>query len=467
MVHTGHEAWWYRLRQPSPKLREDLATDSDLPPIATSVWPFQVQHDVHVHRLFCTSIQPALWLGPWLFSGWLVYPTPSGGWDQPLQDIMAATGFKLVLPCHVHWALLPQRMVEDFGTFDFFGLSTHCWWMLLQIRCAKESIAGFSCSICFVAVNSFFWLHVFALFAVAKGHCTERHQVWVFFGWARPRFSCCFAWLEAKRKSGWGICGSSCFGCSFCLCLLDLPTCLILANRAEYHFFHRLCIYQDRAAEHLRPNSRKKKMLGTLIGDLFLAPRHSLLFWTVCVFNFWKAASIVSLGEAKNGFIFGVKLWLRVWSQNLSFLEFVADYFRLACVGSGRVGCPCSTVVLQASFRQLSSEINPFPQAALWWCIHELTHAAFQASRRCNGTVGLTRGPAGIELPPAVCQRYKRAAIPTKPRGHLLFELYYKWTPGLIEKIVIHVLHGLAFAVDFASLRSLFWYCQTVPKMGP
>ena len=26
-----------------------------------------------------------------------------------------------------------------------------------------------------------------------------------------------------------------------------------------------------------------KRLLGTLIGDLFLAPRHSLLFWTVCV----------------------------------------------------------------------------------------------------------------------------------------------------------------------------------------
>ena len=54
-------------------------------------------------------------------------------------------------------------------------------------------------------------------------------------------------------------------------------------------------------------------------------------------FNFWKAASIVSLGEAKNGFIFGTKLWLRVWSQNLSFVEFVVDNSRLACVGSGRM----------------------------------------------------------------------------------------------------------------------------------
>ena len=29
------------------------------------------------------------------------------------------------------------------------------------------------------------------------------------------------------------------------------------------------------------------------------------------------------------------------------------------------------------------------------------------------------------------------------------------------------LLHGSAFAVDFAILRSLFWYRQTIPKMGP
>ena len=29
------------------------------------------------------------------------------------------------------------------------------------------------------------------------------------------------------------------------------------------------------------------------------------------------------------------------------------------------------------------------------------------------------------------------------------------------------LLHGSAFAVDFAILRSLFWYRQTVPNMGP
>ena len=55
-------------------------------------------------------------------------------------------------------------------------------------------------------------------------------------------------------------------------------------------------------------------------------------------FNFWEAISIVSLGEAKNGFIFEIKFWLRVWSQSLSFLEFVASNSRLACLGRDRLG---------------------------------------------------------------------------------------------------------------------------------
>ena len=33
----------------------------------------------------------------------------------------------------------------------------------------------------------------------------------VVFCWAWPRSSCCFVALETKRKSGWGICGSSLF----------------------------------------------------------------------------------------------------------------------------------------------------------------------------------------------------------------------------------------------------------------
>ena len=51
-------------------------------------------------------------------------------------------------------------------------------------------------------------------------------------------------------------------------------------------------------------------------------------------FNFREATSIVSLSEAKNGFIFEIKFWLRAWSQSLSFLEFVGSNSRLACLAS-------------------------------------------------------------------------------------------------------------------------------------
>ena len=54
-------------------------------------------------------------------------------------------------------------------------------------------------------------------------------------------------------------------------------------------------------------------------------------------FNFSEAASIVSLGGAKIVFIFEIKFWLRVWSQSLSFVEFVASNSRLACLGSDRM----------------------------------------------------------------------------------------------------------------------------------
>ena len=58
-------------------------------------------------------------------------------------------------------------------------------------------------------VNSFL-LHVFDLDAATfvaviygKSFCFGC------FRWARPLSSCCFVALETKRKSGWGICGSS------------------------------------------------------------------------------------------------------------------------------------------------------------------------------------------------------------------------------------------------------------------
>ena len=56
---------------------------------------------------------------------------------------------------------------------------------------------------------------------------------------------------------------------------------------------------------------------------------------SLCLFR-RKPFFLVSIsgrsGEAKNGFIFEIKFWLRVWSQLLSFLEFVASNSRLACL---------------------------------------------------------------------------------------------------------------------------------------
>ena len=63
----------------------------------------------------------------------------------------------------------------------------------------------------------------------------------------------------------------------------------------------------------------------------------SLSMEAIFSFNFREAASILSFGEAKNGFIFEIKFWLRVWSQLLSFLEFMASNSRLGCLGSDRM----------------------------------------------------------------------------------------------------------------------------------
>ena len=89
-----------------------------------------------------------------------------------------------------------------------------------------------------------------------------------------------------------------------------------------------------------------KGLSGTFTGSFFFWRRDisfrfgqfvSLLTEAIFSFDFWETASIVSLGEAKNGFIFGINFWLRVWSQNLSFLAFVAGNSRLTCVGRDRM----------------------------------------------------------------------------------------------------------------------------------
>ena len=68
---------------------------------------------------------------------------------------MAATGIKLVATCHVYRAFLPQRLVEDFGTLTVLGSRHIAGECCYRSDVRKESLAGVSCSICFVAGNSF------------------------------------------------------------------------------------------------------------------------------------------------------------------------------------------------------------------------------------------------------------------------------------------------------------------------
>ena len=88
-----------------------------------------------------------------------------------------------------------------------------------------------------------------------------------------------------------------------------------------------------------------EKTVGTFIGRSFFWRRGisfrfgqfvSLSTEAIFSFNFWEAASIVSLGEAKNGFIFEIKFWLRVWSQLLSFWslwQVIPDWLVLEATG--------------------------------------------------------------------------------------------------------------------------------------
>ena len=93
------------------------------------------------------------------------------------------------------------------------------------------------------------------------------------------------------------------------------------------------------------PSICKKGLSGTFTESFFGAATFLFVLDSLCLFlteaifsfNFWETASIVSLGEAKNGFIFGINFWLRVWSQNLSFLAFVAGNSRLTCVERDRM----------------------------------------------------------------------------------------------------------------------------------
>ena len=91
-----------------------------------------------------------------------------------------------------------------------------------MVRCVSESTDDLVVSRT-VVVNSFFLVHVFSKLTVAKAAVWKGIKCGCFCLGLAP-FSCWFVSLAAKRKSGWGICGSLIcgvvlFGCDLiCLC---------------------------------------------------------------------------------------------------------------------------------------------------------------------------------------------------------------------------------------------------------
>ena len=90
-----------------------------------------------------------------------------------------------------------------------------------------------------------------------------------------------------------------------------------------------------------------KRVVGHIHWEFFFWRRNisfrfgqfvSLLTEAIFSFNFWETASIVSLGEAKNGFIFWDQfLASSLEPKSILFGVFVAGNSRLTCVGRDRM----------------------------------------------------------------------------------------------------------------------------------
>ena len=86
----------------------------------------------------------------------------------------------------------------------------------------------------------------------------------VLFCWARPRFLVVLLDLRRNANLAGGFAGRRVLAVRFVYVYLICLHFLILANRAEYHFFHRLCIYQDRATSIYGQTRGKKGEFTTV-----------------------------------------------------------------------------------------------------------------------------------------------------------------------------------------------------------
>ena len=75
--------------------------------------------------------------------------------------------------------------------------------------------------------------------------------------------SVCFVFPLAKRKSGWGICGSSCWLVFVVVCCFNRFACPIGHDMSLYKYLFCLCSCKDRAFSATSATLEEKNKVGT------------------------------------------------------------------------------------------------------------------------------------------------------------------------------------------------------------
>ena len=170
------------------------------------------------------------WLDMNTLGGWLEEAHLSGLWEDGL-DMYRPFYFFFALSVLLH--LTTRNSFDSRGSYElirFIGFACFC--------CGIEGICSLSSQVASVS---------FVLFGLLP-----RSVVALLF-------SC-----EAKRKSGWGICGSSSVCCSF-IVIIAAEFLLYSLNSTRVQSSVLGCLYQfqDRASELYRPHPEKKQVAVT------------------------------------------------------------------------------------------------------------------------------------------------------------------------------------------------------------
>ena len=179
---------------------------------------------------------------------WMAKLSFSAHRDHPLADASKSTRERTLRGRNFHYTAL--------------YLVSHCTCIRFMSHCLAHSLPGGS----FELVSDF---ACYRFGTVGIPPVSSGNGVWclVFCVGPLPRSFVASAFVSfAKRKSGWGICGSSGVLVPVCPCLF-LFLCHSIFCTAEPLCFRRrflirfICLYylQDRALERHRPNQRKKK----------------------------------------------------------------------------------------------------------------------------------------------------------------------------------------------------------------